>query len=445
MKKTRGILIADQPGTGKTLESLAIIAERQLFPALIICPANLRLNWLREVQRWLPDIKAQAVLSGGGCDKTADVLIINYELLLQNLVTLHSIPFQVMVCDEFHYVKSPGSKRSILVRELSQRIAYRIGLTGTPIQNRPIEALNQIDILGRLWCSHDQFREQYCGPTTVWNGYKHVQEYKGSSNELGLHNMMQSFTIRRRKQDVLPDLPEKQFSVIPVEIPNMAEYRKAEADFRQWVAEFGEQSLELEYQDSFDLDSELPFAQMKRLQAEKLRHFSKLRGIIAAGKEQIARDWVANFLESDEKLLVFALHINVQQALVKAFPGCAHVLGADSMQNRMANVDRFQTDPDCRLAVLSMQAAAEGLTLTAASDVYFPELGWAPGHIEQCIDRAHRIGQQADAVNGYFTVAINTVEESVARLLDWKSETISLATDGKLLVDVLISQMLKGY
>jgi len=134
-------------------------------------------------------------------------------------------------------------------------------------------------------------------------------------------------------------------------------------------------------------------------------------------------------LENGEKLVVFASHIEIQKKIASWY-GSAHVFGEDDGQTRQSNVDRFQSDPECRIIVCSLQAGGLGITLTAASNVVFVEQGWTPSIMEQASDRCHRIGQ-TDSVTVWYLNAINTIDEEIAELIEKKRKIIDAAIDGQ--------------
>jgi SNF2 family DNA or RNA helicase len=157
-----------------------------------------------------------------------------------------------------------------------------------------------------------------------------------------------------------------------------------------------------------------------------------LKLLAARGKLTAALAWIHDFCSSGERLVVFARHREVQSAVIERFPGALHILGADSAAVRDASLQDFQA-PDCdsnQLIVCSMEVAGQGITLTRSSNVVFLELDWTPAKHDQAEDRCHRIGQQ-DAVNAYYLLAADTVDETIATLLERKRAVIEAVTDGR--------------
>ncbi len=167
------------------------------------------------------------------------------------------------------------------------------------------------------------------------------------------------------------------------------------------------------------------------LRAERLVRFNALKLLAARGKLHAALHWIHDFLCSGERLVLFARHREIQRAVLERFPAALHVLGDDSQRARDAAVRAFQA-PDCdsQLIVCSIEVAGQGITLTSSSNVAFLELDWTPAKHDQAEDRCHRIGQQ-DAVNATYLLAADTIDETIASLLERKRAVIGAVTDGR--------------
>ena len=146
---------------------------------------------------------------------------------------------------------------------------------------------------------------------------------------------------------------------------------------------------------------------------------------------EAATEWIETFLDSTgRKLVVFAHHISVVDALAERFGGL-RVAGKDSAEARQEAVDKFQNDPDAKVLVLNMKAGGVGLTLTAASDVLFVEQGWTPAEHSQAEDRCHRIGQDADNVSAWYLLAEKTIDDDIYDLIEKKRITVDAVTEGE--------------
>jgi SWI/SNF-related matrix-associated actin-dependent regulator of chromatin subfamily A-like protein 1 len=424
----RRTFIADEQGLGKTVQALAALEADGAFPAVVVCPASMKLTWEREAGIWLPNRRV-AVLDGrttatwSEAAERAEILVLNYDILEAHLRRLLDSAPRALVLDESHYVKNPRAGRTKAALELAAGLpdgALRLALTGTPILNRPEELIAQLRVLGRL-------RE-------FGSGARLSRRFRAAGSDDRLHwNLRAVCYVRRTKQQVLPQLPAKRQDTVPVLLSNEHEYRLAEEDVVAWL-----QTLPL---DLGTLDAKIAAA----LRAEQLVRLNNLRQLAARGKLPTALAWIADFLESGEPLVVFAEHIATQKAVLERFPAAAHILGADTTQARQRAVDAFQTEDGPQLIVCSMRAASQGITLTRASNVAFLELDWTPARHDQAEDRLHRIGQES-AVTAWYLLAPNTIDETMAELLQRKRSLIDAVTDGEVqdetrLVDAVVREL----
>jgi SWI/SNF-related matrix-associated actin-dependent regulator of chromatin subfamily A-like protein 1 len=407
--KQRRSFLADEQGLGKTVEALATIEADGAYPAIVVCPASLKLNWMREIERWLPARSAQMLDGNRGAVPAADLTVVNYDIVDGRLEALTALGPRAVTLDESHYCKNPAAKRTQAAHRLCDNVppdGLVLALTGTPVMNRPAELISQLRILGRLgdFGSGVQFGQRFRGPD--------------AHQRLHWHLRARCFA-RRLKADVLPQLPAKTRAVVPVSLDNEAEYRLAERDVIAWLRS---QPLDLRV-----LDAKVAAA----LRAERLVRLNALKLLAARGKLHAALHWIHDFLSSGERLVVFARHREIQHAVLDRFPAALHVLGDDSRRARDAAVQAFQ-EPDCtgQLIVCSIEVAGQGITLTRSSNVAFLELDWTPAKHDQAEDRCHRIGQQ-DAVNATYLLAADTIDETIATLLERKRAVIGAVTDGR--------------
>jgi len=430
-------LIGDEMGLGKTIQALAYIHTRpDLRPALVICPASLKLNWAQEAAVACPELKT-SLISGKtqGRLPTADIHIINYDIVADRFNNIVESDIKLMILDEAHYLKNRKAKRTKAILGKGKkapglsRVEKIIALTGTPILNRPVE----IYPVAKTLAPNDippfmTFAHKYCGAKHNGFGW----DFNGSSNTKELHDLLTStIMIRRTKAEVLKDLPEKTRSVIPIEMSATAvhEYEQAKAHFLKWLA---------------TVDPEKVSAAQR---AEVLVQFQTLKRLAARGKWAATIDWLKDALNTGSKILVFAIHHDAVDSLMDALKSYIPVKidGRDSQEARNAAVSRFQDDPACRVFVGNIKAAGVGLTLTAASAVAFTELGWTPGEHIQAEDRAHRIGQK-NAVNVYYLIAKDTIEEDIAALLDNKQKVLNAVLDGTgTAQESLLTELLNKY
>ena len=409
----RRAFLADEQGLGKTIEAIATLEADGAYPAIVVCPASLKLNWMRELERWLPHRSAR-MLSGTGRGDAPDsvpaqITVVNYDVVAARIDALRALAPRAVVIDESHYCKNPRAKRTQAVARLSAAVPLDglvLALTGTPVMNRPPELISQLRILGRLG--------------DFGSGAQFGKRFRGADAHHRLHWHLRARCFARRlKVDVLPQLPPKTRAVVPIELDNEPEYRLAEQDIVAWLRS---QPLDLG-----ELDARVAAA----LRAERLVRINALKLLAARGKLQAALAWIHDFLSSGERLVVFARHREVQQAVLERFPGAQHILGTDSQRARDDALRDFQAPDGAanQLIVCSIEVAGQGITMTAASNVAFLELDWTPAKHDQAEDRCHRIGQ-ASAVNVSYLLAADTIDETIAALLEGKRMVVAAVTDG---------------
>lgn len=426
-------LIGDEMGLGKTIQALGWLKlHPELRPVVIVVPASLKLNWEREIIKWIGTETKVVLLSGKKPSKKVlkgrHIAVINYDILSSWLKTLMDWSPQILIADESHYIKNNKAQRTKAVKELAKSVAHTLFLTGTPIINRPVEFFTVLNLLApQEFPSWLRYTQKYCGAYHDGYGWN----VSGATNTSELFDRVNGkIMLRRKKEEVLKDLPTKRRFVVPMEINNGAEYLAADNNLIQWVKEkFGPKRAE------------------KTSQAEALTRFSYLKQLASEGKRQAALSWIQDALDTNGKLVLFAVHHTMIDWLQEQLVGYNPVVvdGRVGQDKRQAAVDRFQNDPTCKVFIGNIKAAGVGLTLTAASTTVFLELGWTPGEHDQAEDRVHRIGQEADRVEAYYLVAANTIEEEIAGLLDEKREVLSAVLDGKKDVDEgnLLTELLK--
>ncbi len=405
--RKRRVFLADEQGLGKTVQALAALEVDDAYPAVVVCPASLKLNWEREAERWLPHRDVVVLHGRSAVPRTGEVTILNYELVAAHRDALARLKPRALVLDESHYCKNPQAKRTQAVRRLAQAVpedGLRLALSGTPVLNHPEELIPQLRILGRL--------------EDFGSGAKFARQFQGDAAEERLHwHLRRRCFVRRLKKDVLPQLPAKRQVVVPMELSNQREYRLAEEDVVAWLRE---QPLDLR-----ELDARIAAT----LRTERLVQLGILKRLAAKGKLATALAWIHDFLQSGEPLVVFAHHTEVQEAVLERFPDAAHLLGRDAVARREETVQAFQEEGGPQLIVCATRVAAQGITLTRASNVCFLELEWTPAMHDQAEDRCHRIGQH-DAVTAWYLLAAGTIDETISAMLQRKRGLVGAVTDG---------------
>ena len=422
-------LCADEMGLGKTIQTLSwLFLHSEKRPVIIVCPSSLKLNWSWEAQKWLINPFVQ-ILNGekSNINLLGKILIINYDIISHWIEKLKMIKPQVLILDECHYIKNDKAKRTKSIKQLVKGIPHIIALSGTPITNRPIEIYNAVNIIDNtLFPNRWAFLHRYCG--AKYNGFG--WDFNGATNIEELHKKLtESIMIRRKKQDVLKELPDKTYSFVPIELENEKEYQAAESNFIQYL----QQTKGVE-------------VAKRALNGGILTEIEILKQVAVKNKMKQAISWIHDFLESGLKLVVFAHHKFIIDQLMNEFQTIAvKIDGGVSNENRQKAVEEFQTNPNIRLFVGNIKAAGVGITLTASSNVVFLELPWTPGELSQAEDRCHRIGQE-DKVNIYSLLALNTIEISIARLLDEKRKVLDGVLDGiETQTESLLTTLINNY
>jgi len=436
--------IADEMGLGKTLEVLAIVESLNLFPVLVVCPASVKYNWENEVVKWLPH-RTTAILSGNphmtiagmrgdlSIKEEADIIIVNYDVIGKYGAGIAAYGFKCYIFDESHYLKNDKAKRTVYAKKLALKISYIYMLTGTVVLNRPQELISQLKILGYLEKFGGEFR--FLREFTVKYGYNFT---KPKNLDILNERLRSLCYIRRVKKDVLKELPDKQRVNILVELSNRKEYDMAEKNTVAYLKEsafFDEEFLRsVAYLDGIAKNMAIKAheaeLEVKARRMNELNMIELLKQVCARGKLESIYEWIEDFLETDEKLVIFAHHIEIQKALLNKFPSSARIFGEDDIKIRQRNIDWFQDKPECRLIICSLMAGSFGINLTAASTVSFLELGWNPAIHDQGEDRTHRIGQK-NAVVAYYFIGQRTIDEDIIQLIEQKRLVINAILEGK--------------
>lgn len=415
----------DEPGLGKTLQSIATINLANAFPCLVICPSSLKINWQREWEK-LTDKKAMVLT-----DKVRDtwtffyqtgmhqVFIVNYESLKKYFVqrikkaegwTLRDVEFRnsinlfkSVIIDESHRCKSASTQQAKFCKGICTGKEWVIELTGTPVVNRPKDLIPQLAILNRM--------DDFGGYKPFVNRYCSGQREASNLKELNF-NLWKYCMFRREKSLVLTDLPDKIRQVNTCEITNRKEYMDAERDLIMYLQK---------YKDADDEKIE------KALRGEVMVRINILRQISARGKVRDVIEFVKDFRENGKKIILFCSLHEVVDQLKRYFPTAVSVTGRDSQDEKQRAVDAFQNNPKADIIICSIKAAGVGLTLTASSNVAFVEFPWTYADCCQCEDRAHRIGQK-DSVTCYYFLGRRTIDEKVYRIIQEKKNIANAVT-----------------
>ncbi|KZE90133.1 DEAD/DEAH box helicase [Microbacterium sp. TNHR37B] len=440
----RSFLLADEPGLGKTAESVLAASVADAYPLLAVVPNVVKMNWAREVERWTPQRRATVIHGDGDTvDAFADVFIVNYEVLDRHLSWLGSLGLRGMVVDEAHFIKNLTSQRSQNVLALAGRIREQVrdplmlALTGTPL-------INDVEDFDAIW--------RFLGWT---NGEKPGPELMAKLDATGLTPADKAFypeardavislgIVRRKKKDVAADLPDKLIADLPVELDDEfgRSIRAAEQELGQRLAAKYRRIIEARGDTVVldDIDEDIV-----RLVAHGELEESKAAGTgadnvftmvrkIGQAKALLAADYAVQLQRSVGKVVFFAKHIDVMDAAEAHFAAAGlrtvSIRGDQSTPARQQAIDAFNGDPDVAIAVCSLTAAGVGLNMQAASNVVLAELSWTAAEQTQAIDRVHRIGQD-EPVTAWRIIAAHTIDTKIAELIDSKQGLAQRALDG---------------
>ena len=467
LKSESNILLADEMGLGKTPQASSYLRwKKNSLPAVVVCPASLKENWKKEIKIWTG--KDAYIIEGRKTEKFSTeflakypVLIINYDILgqdneddkkyidsikmkIKNLETrekkckdgilkqnikrklqmykaikrnfkmkvdgwcdvLSELNFKTIIGDEIQYISGADTIRTRAMNQIAFNLleAKKIFISGTPYENKTVQFYNCLHILSPKDFSNEyKFKMRYCDPIKTFWGWK----FEGLSNAEELHEIISKFMIRRLKKDVLKDLPPKIRSVIPMKISAADRKIYDECDNELELAIInGEKNA------------------LSKLEALKQASFkSKLNSMI---------QWIKDYLEINEKLVVFIWHQEACDILEKEFgKECVSITGKTSPKDRQKIVDKFQNDKKIKLFVGQIRAAGVGLTLTSAKAVAFLEFGSTAPSMAQCEDRVHRISQKADSVLAYYLTMENSIDEQIMEVLNKRNNDIKMVIDNQ--------------
>lgn len=413
--RRQNTLIGDQPGLGKTAQAICFANEISAKRVLVICPANIRLQWVKMIKRWTtmqwPYLIYPILHGRSGVHPKAAWTVVSYDLARTEAIgrALARGTYDLLILDEGHYLKTIDSQRTRAVfgrhddkepafAPLAGQAGAVLALTGTPLPNRPREAytlarglcFDSID-----WMSEEAFTRRF-NPVMkreTAEGKIYIDERTGRHGELQAR-LRSNFMVRRLKREVLTQLKVPFLDIVHVE-------------------ETGPVKQALKAESLLDIDPE----NFEGADAEVLGHIAVVRRLMGLAIAPLAADYVEMLLDGgEEKVVVFGWHIEVlnilQQRLAKY--GVVRIDGSVGAAKKQALVDDFRTRPDIRVFLGNIQSVGigtDGLQEVAAHAV-FAEADWTPGNNEQCVDRLDR-GGQLRQVQADFLVAPGSFSERI--------------------------------
>lgn len=408
--------LGDGMGLGKTLQALLALERLGAWPAIVVCPASVKLSWKAELLKWMPWRSVQVLQAGKDRVQDADILVLNPELLFSLIEQLLLVGPQAVVMDEAHVFKNPKAQRTQLVSELVESVPVRFALSGTPIPNRRPDLIQQLRLLGQLEEVLGIYRgvlPHYWSPEAGSLRHDHAMRALESLPRREVHKRLrETCFLRRTKESVYDELPAFHRTRRDILLEGADGYRREEESFVDWV-----RRIQKQHPDGWGAEVRL----RGRAQLGRLRREAALAKIPAVV------EW-AHGLDG-ERAVYFAHHKQVVHELAKALPGKQVVItGEVPTQTRQQLIDGLS---DYDGLVATMDASGQGVDgmQVHARHVVFVELDWTPTKHEQCEGRLHRIGQK-DRVEAWYFTAQDTIDQAMMRRLDEKWRDVQGILDG---------------
>ncbi|MCC7029470.1 MAG: SNF2 helicase associated domain-containing protein [Chitinophagaceae bacterium] len=418
-----GGLLADDMGLGKTIQTLTFLQyfknTNGHLSALVVCPTTLLFNWENEINKFTPDL---TYLIHHGPNRTAtlesmskyNIIISTYGTLRSDILMLQKMALDYVVLDESQTIKNPTSKVAKAAQLLNTQ--NRIALSGTPMQNNTFDIYSQMNFLNPgMLGSKDFFKEQFAKP---------VDKFQDVESKQHLRKLIYPFLLRRTKEQVAQDLPDKTEVTLYCEMGKEQRtiYDMYKNMYRaQILGTIENQGIE-----------KSQFAILQGLM--KLRQICDSPAILkdetkyenhSAKLDELVREMEENI--GDHKVLIFSQFLGmlalIREKLTKSEIRYQYFDGSYTAVQRETAIRDFQDNPECRAFLISLKAGGMGLNLTAADYVYIVDPWWNPAVEQQAIDRTHRIGQTKN-IFAYRLICKDTVEEKIMILKDKKNTLV---------------------
>lgn len=420
----KSALLADEPGLGKSAQAIVAAESIGAKNVLILCPAIGRISWDREIRKF-SSLTSSRQIHVAQTSKAllpprsgaALTIICSYDLAARH--DFRGLEFDLLILDEAHFLKSPKAKRTKAVMGgggIVRRAKRVWALTGTPMPNHAGELWILLYTFGVTRLKYLEFVDRYCYVGDLGNitGTK-----KDKIPELKA--MLGKIMLRRKKEDVLKDLPPLLYSELVVEAGKV----KLDSAEKALVEKQLEKFMGLERHDGDD-------ETFLRILEATAGSISTLRRYLGMQKVAPVVELVRQELESypSQKVVLFAIHREVVMQLMAGLKdfGAVAITGTTPTFVREKSVREFQENPHCRVFIGNIQACGTSITLTASDQVLFVEQEWVPAANAQAAQRCHRIGQTR-AVNARFVAIANSLDEKIAAVLRRKTDEISAVFD----------------
>jgi SWI/SNF-related matrix-associated actin-dependent regulator 1 of chromatin subfamily A len=413
--------VGHDPGLGKTVLSLQAVKDHAPGVTVVVCPAGAKEHWKIESYKHIG--RRTETLYGEKPRKLEGgrrIYVLNYDILRFWVDELKALRPDLVIIDEAQKIKNPGAKCSKAAKRLCRRVGKVLMLSGTPMPNRSIELWFPISILKpELFPSATDYGVRYCAGVKRY-GY---WDFSGNSNSSELNQILiNEVMVRRKKEDVLKDLPPLTTSVEPFQLPPAAqrEYQHAVNNFLEWLA---------------TKDKSKARRAIGQEEITKLGYLLRLAAMLKAPQ---VIDWVKDFLATGQKLILFCVHHDFVNLVHSKFKAESLVVTGDTPMNlRQTIFNRFNDDPKVRLLIGNIQAAGTFWSCRSTSSVALGELVWVPGDVKQAIDRVRGIKRgTGKPVTAYYLTAAGTIEDKLCEVLERKAKAQDVVIDGKRSVDL---------
>jgi SNF2 family DNA or RNA helicase len=408
---TKKFILADDMGLGKTTSTIIAALETGAKKILIICPASLKINWMREIQNYSD--KTVFICEGKNYSMEHDIVIMNYDILknfhttekkLRDDSVILKSNFDLVIFDEAHMISNGQAQRTKLANDFAKTISWVWLLSGTPMTSRPMNYYNLLNLIenpvAQNWMA---YAIRYCEGYQFKVGGRKIWKTTGASNLEELRDRTAGQFLRRLKEDVL-DLPDKIITPVYLRLKSK-NYEDLMGEYYDWYDKKDDSSSSLTVQ------------------------FSKLmnvRQVIAQEKVEATIELAENILEQGKKLIIFSNFTSTLKILVERFgKHCVYLDGSCSSAQRQYAVDEFQNNPKITVFIGNLKAAGVGITLTAAEAVIMNDLSFVPADHSQAEDRAFRFGQKKN-VSVYYPIFENTIEGVIYDILTRKKQIIGV-------------------
>ena len=429
-----GGILADDMGLGKTLQVISLLlmeqhewkqGEKPCRRSIIVCPASLVYNWKRELERFAPELDAVVIVGNIAeretlirSTKEGQILITSYDLLKRDVDVYKDMVFAIQAIDEAQYIKNAGTQAAKGVKQITA--AFKLALTGTPIENRLSELWSIFDYLmpGFLY-TYQKFRTEMELPIMV----NHEEEKMAR-----LQKMIRPFILRRLKGDVLKDLPEKLEEHVFAKMggEQQALYEAHVSQLKQMLNKTSEKEF---HSQKMQILAEL--MKLRQLCCDPALLFDNYEG--ESAKSEMCMELIENAIGSGHKVLLFSQFTTMLERLgerlTKAGIDYYMLTGSVNKEKRMQMVESFQND-EVPVFCISLKAGGTGLNLTAADIVIHYDPWWNVAVQNQATDRAHRIGQK-NVVTVYKLVAEDTIEEKIIAIQERKQALAEQVLEGE--------------